>query len=333
MTQALSESLVTLGACTGRLDGTEHTKVVVYEPSGRGLDVEDWAARFRPELMRSLRTQGAVLVRGAVDSPELLHAVGARIGGELLSYTERSTPRTQVSSRVYTSTEYPRNQTIAQHNESAYSDGYPHWLFFACGKAAETGGETPLADSRAVLDRLPAGLVTRFREKGVLYTRTFREGMGLTWQESFQTEDRQTVEAYCRAHGIECAWTGEGLRTRHRRPALIADPVSGREIWFNQAHLFHTSNLPAATRAALAELFDEEDMPRGARYGDGAAIPDGDMELVREAYDETMHVFPWAEGDLLMVNNLLVSHGRKPYTGDREILVAMAGKGGDGDAG
>jgi len=319
-----------LGDCRGRLDGTSLTALAVYEPDTDGLDAQRWAAEHRTRLMEILAVHGAVLVRRAAYDAATLNAVAGAVGGELLTYTERSTPRSKVSGNVYTSTEYPANQTIVQHNESAYSAGYPRWLFFASVVPAETGGETPLADSRSVVDELPTGLVARFREKGIVYTRAFREGMGLTWQESFQTEDRHQVETYCRTHGIEYTWTeDDGLRTRHHRPALVTDPVSGRESWFNQAHLFHTSNLPPATREALGEMFAEEDMPRSAYYGDGTPIADEDMDLVRAALDKCVHAFPWERGDLLMVNNLLVSHGRRPYTGQRQTLVAMAGKGGD----
>ncbi|MEU9047270.1 MULTISPECIES: TauD/TfdA family dioxygenase [unclassified Kitasatospora] len=331
MNGTLPPELAVLGPCTGRVEGNADTAVVVYRPAAGGLDIAQWATEHRPHLMDALATYGAVLVRGVVHEAALLNEVAGRIGGELLTYNERSTPRTQVSGNVYTSTEYPAAQTIVQHNESAYSDGYPLWLFFASTVAAETGGETPLADSRAVARRLPASLVGRFRAKGVLYTRAYREGMGLTWQESYQTEDRAKVEEYCRSHGIEWTWTEDGLRTRHRRPALITDPRTGEESWFNQAHLFHSSNLPKETREALEEMFDPEDMPRGAYYGDGTPIPDEELDLVRQAFEDSAFAFPWVEGDLLMVNNLLVSHGRRPYTGKRTTLVAMAGNG-HGDA-
>ncbi|PNE38572.1 MULTISPECIES: TauD/TfdA family dioxygenase [Streptomyces] len=333
MVEELPERLTLLGGRPGRLEGTAHTKVVVYEgfradAPGATEDIARWATEQRPHLMEALDTHGAVLVRGVVDNAALLNDVAARIGGELLSYTERSTPRSQVDGNVYTSTEYPANQTIVQHNESAYSHSYPRWLFFASIVAADTGGETPLADTRALLDHLPADLVARFRDQGVLYTRAYREGMGLTWQESYQTEDRAEVERYCKQHGIEFTWTEDGLRTRHRRPALVTDPVSGRESWFNQAHLFHTSNLPPAAREALAEMFDEEDMPRAAYFGDGTPITDEEMDTVRDAFETCLYAFPWVRGDLLIVNNLLVSHGRRPYTGERQTLVAMAGAGG-----
>ncbi|MFE2289627.1 TauD/TfdA family dioxygenase [Streptomyces sp. NPDC059452] len=332
MTELLPERIAPLGGFTGRVDGTDRTKVVVYEAEdgAAGTDIVRWATEHRPALLQALDHHGALLVRGVVDNAALLNEVAGRIGGELLDYTERSTPRKQVDGNVYTSTEYPANQTIVQHNESAYSRNYPRWLFFASAVAALTGGETPLADSRSVLDRLPADLVSRFRDKGVLYTRSYREGMGLTWQESYQTEDRAEVERYCDANGIAYTWTDDdGLRTRHHRPALITDPVGGRESWFNQAHLFHVSSLPPATRAALAEMFDEEDMPRNAYYGDGTPIPDEEMKLVNDAFEECLYAFPWKRGDLLVVKNILVSHGRSPYTGPRQTLVAMAGRGGD----
>lgn len=318
--------MATLGECAGHVEGTSHTGVVVYEPPPAGLDTTQWVTEHRSQLVDALEGFGAVLVRRAIDSAEALDEVAVCVGGELLDYTERSTPRTRVSGHVYTSTEYPAAQTIAQHNENAYALSYPRWLFFAALEAATTGGETPLADSRAVARHLPQALVDRFRDKGVSYSRTYREGMGLTWQEAYQTDDPREVETYCAEHDIDVKWTADGLRTQQHGPALVTDPRSGQESWFNQAHLFHSSNLPPDVRESLAEMYAEEDMPRAARYGDGTTIPDEDMDLIRAAYDACAFAFPWERGDLLLVNNLLVSHGRRPYTGSRRTLVAMAEK-------
>ncbi|MEV5548310.1 TauD/TfdA family dioxygenase [Streptomyces sp. NPDC052309] len=33
----------------------------------------------------------------------------------------------------------------------------------------------------------------------------------------------------------------------------------------------------------------------------------------------------WAAGDLLLIDNVLVAHGRRPFTGRRRVLVAMSG--------
>lgn len=168
--------------------------------------------------------------------------------------------------------------------------------------------------------------MSRFRDLGVLYTRCYMAGMGLTWQEAFQTEERAKVEEYCHANGMEFEWFGEDeLRTRSRRPAVVTDPDSGQEVWFNQAHLFHLSNLPTNVAAALSAMYEERDYPRHSFYGDGTPLAEDDLALIRTAYDDTVYATPWETGDLLVVNNLRVSHGRQPYEGARKIMVAMAG--------
>jgi alpha-ketoglutarate-dependent taurine dioxygenase len=310
----------------GSLVGNADTRMMAYGPLGGGQPVVAWIDEHRAELFEDLHEYGAVLLRGVIDGPELLDQVAQAVGGDLLEYTERTTPRSTVSGNVYTSTEYPANQTIPQHNESAYSRHSPRWLFFACVTPSETGGETPLADSAAVLRRLPADLVARFRELGVLYTRSYRPGMGLTWQEVFQTDSKAEVERFCGDNRLELEWLGDDeLRTRSHRPAIVTDPDTGRDVWFNQAHLFHVTNLPKNIRAAIVEMYDEADYPRHALYGDGSPIADADLELIRKAYEDTIFANPWGRGDLMIVNNLLVSHGRRPYTGARRVLVAMTG--------
>jgi alpha-ketoglutarate-dependent taurine dioxygenase len=35
-------------------------------------------------------------------------------------------------------------------------------------------------------------------------------------------------------------------------------------------------------------------------------------------------IFPWSAGDVLILDNMLMMHGRQPYEGERRVLVAMA---------
>ncbi|MFI9017014.1 TauD/TfdA family dioxygenase [Streptomyces griseus] len=299
------------------------SRMVRVRPTAGG-DHHDWFTANAGALRSAMYEHAAVMVKssGLVEQAELAE-IAEEIGGRTLEYNERSTPRSRVTGKVYTSTEYPKDQSIPQHNESAYSENWPHNVFFFCALAAETGGETPVADSTAVLDRLPAGLVRRFEEKGVLYTRTYRTGMGLSWQEGFQSDDKGYVESYCSDHGIETRWDGDVLRTRQRRPAVLAHPVTGQRVWFNQAHLFHVNALPEAVREGLLEICGEDGLPRNAYYGDGTPITADEIATVLGVYDEITLAETWNTGDLLMIDNLLTSHGRRPFTGDRKVLVAM----------
>jgi hypothetical protein len=37
------------------------------------------------------------------------------------------------------------------------------------------------------------------------------------------------------------------------------------------------------------------------------------------------YAFPWQAGDIMVINTMLVAHGREPFTGKRRTLVAMSG--------
>ncbi|MFF2144928.1 TauD/TfdA family dioxygenase [Kitasatospora sp. NPDC058190] len=299
------------------------TRLVSVRPH-HGGDHRAWFTANTGALRSAMYQHAAVMVRGSgLREQAELAELAEEIGGKTLDYNERSTPRSKVVGKVYTSTEYPADQSIPQHNESAYSENWPHNLFFFCAQASLTGGETPVADSAAVLAGLPADLVSRFEDKGVLYTRTYRTGMGLSWQEGFQTEDKAYVDGYCADHGIETAWDGDVLRTRQKRPATIVHPVTGQKTWYNQAHLFNVLALPEAVREGLLEICGEDGLPRNAYYGDGTPITEDEMSTIQGVYAERTLAEPWATGDLLMIDNLLTSHGRRPFTGDRKVLVSM----------
>jgi len=198
-------------------------------------------------------------------------------------------------------------------------------LAFFCVKPADEGGETPIADSVRVTARIDCAIREKFQRKKVMYVRNYRPGFDIPWQTVFQTENKEEVEAYCREHGIDCQWKGSGwLRTRQTCHAIAIHPKTRQAIWFNQAHLFHVTSLDERTRRGLLSLYGEEGLPRNSYYGDGAPIEEEVLANVREAYSGEASVFRWKANDLLLLDNMLVAHGRNPFKGERKILVSMA---------
>jgi len=95
-------------------------------------------------------------------------------------------------------------------------------------------------------------------------------------------------------------------------------------VWMNQAHLFHVSNLEPRVRERLLRMCTENELPRNTYYGDGTPIELDVLEHVREAFRSEEVAFPWQADDVLVVDNMLVSHGRRPFSGERRVLVAMS---------
>jgi alpha-ketoglutarate-dependent taurine dioxygenase len=299
---------------------------VVIWPAAGPMDLDAWCAGNRAVIDSHLRSRGAVLFRGfAVLRIEQFEAVVRTIGSDLLEYAYRSTPRTRVGGNIYTSTEYPASQTIPLHNENSYSRTWPLKIGFYCVKPSEHGGETPIADSRKVLAAIDDAVRWRFIEKGVMYVRNYGGGVDLSWQTTFQTDDRDEVERYCGRAGIEYEWRDGGrLQTRQVCPAVREHPETGEAVWFNQAHLFHVSSLDPEIREQLLAEMREEDLPRNACYGDGSPIEASALQAIRAAYHAHTVRFSWEGGDVLMLDNMLCAHGRAPFQGTRQVVVGMA---------
>lgn len=302
---------------------------LVVRPEAGAVELAEWAAAHRSEIDALLDRHGALLFRGfAVEPGSGFERFVSVVGSGALSYTQRSTRRTAAGDGVYTSTEYPASHAIALHSENAFQRRWPTRIMFHSVVPAETGGATPLADNVAVFDAVPAEVRDELVARGIRYLRNFGGGLELPWQEAFQTDDRAEVEAHCRGLGIEWEWKpGDRLKTTEVLPAAIWLPSVQRPAWFNQAHLFHVSNLAPVVREALLEAVPADDLPRHAHYGDGEPIPDGHLDAVRAAYEACVVRFPWQRDDVTLLDNRRVCHGRDPYTGPRRVLVSLSDPG------
>lgn len=299
---------------------------LVIRPNLEEVDLVQWAAKNQDSISTLLLKHGGLLFRGfsmesAIDFERFIRANSL----ELLEYRERSSPRHHVSGNIYTSTDYPADQSIFLHNENSYQHTWPLKIFFFCSAPALRDGETPIADCRKVYQRINPGTRERFIQKKIMYVRNYFDGIGLSWQTVFQTSDKAAVNEYCRQAGIEAEWKeGNRLRTRQIREAVARHPLTGEMVWFNHATFFHVSTLDPAIRQELASIFEPEDYPNNSYFGDGSQIESKLLDELRAAYHQETVTFAWQAGDILVLDNMLTAHGRAPFLGPRKVLVGMA---------
>ncbi|MER6028250.1 TauD/TfdA family dioxygenase [Streptomyces sp. NPDC001851] len=269
-----------------------------------------------------LARHGAVLVRGlGLTVPADLAAAARALGVVGVPEREGFTSRGDLGGGVYTSSEWPADEPMCMHHELSYAAEVPGIALFGCLTAPERGGATGVADAEAVLAALPADVVDRFERHGWLLTRTYRE-VGISWAESFGTDDPRQVEAYCREHAVEHEWLPDGsLRTVQRRAAVTVHPATGRRLWFNQVAFLNQLTLDPTVREYLTDLYGPDSLPFDTRYGDGEPIPAAVIETINAAYTAATLREPWQAGDLLVVDNLRTAHSREAYEGDRRVVT------------
>jgi alpha-ketoglutarate-dependent taurine dioxygenase len=296
----------------------------------------------RERVLALQRRHGAILFRGFdITAPGELAQLLAAAGETAQRYHGGSSPRTHVGHDVYTSTELPPGVRIPLHSELAYLAAYPRHLWFVCVQPAAEGGETVLADARAVYRAIAPAVRARFVDRGVRYRCTFHGPSRLfdlidrvqkvtkSWMETFETDDHRLAEARCRQLGADVHWLPSGRMVMELvRPAVLTHPDTHEIGWFNFAHLFRlNARYLGRLRHGLAELvfaLRPEARTQHAAYGDGSEIEPAVLEHLFDVLDAETVSFPWQRGDALWIDNRLCMHGRNPFRGARRVLAAMS---------
>lgn len=289
----------------------------------------EYYLHHKTELESILHTWGAIKFAGVrINSTEDFKYITDSISTQFLNYIDGNSPRTKLSDHVYTSTEYDPSQRITMHNELSYSAKWPQKLFFTCITPAETGGETLLADSREILGRMHASILTEIEKRGVNYIRNLHggQGMGPSWQDTFESADKKTVEAYCQSYGIDYEWGDQdSLKLKQFSKGTLQHHKTGDMVWFNQIDQFHPCHLGEEMYETLLLLYETpENFPTYVSFGDGTAISEDMIKEVLKTIDEVTIAPAWQKNELLILDNELVAHGRNSFTGNRKVLVAMS---------
>jgi alpha-ketoglutarate-dependent taurine dioxygenase len=283
-------------------------------------DAEQWAADHRDEVRAAVTEQGAVLVRGLGLHDATATGAVARHLSELMIEREGFAKRHMYSPGVYSSSAWTDDMPMCMHHEMSYNRTFPGIMMFACLALADSGGEIELANAGAVLDALPHATFA----DGWRLNRNYHPETGTPWQEAFGTGDRAEVEAYCADNDIAFEWRPGGLlRTSQTRSAVVTHPVTGARCWFNQIAFLNEWTMLEDIREYLVSEFGRDGLPFNTAHGDGRQITASTVDELNAVYERHAVQVQWQPGDLLVVDNIATAHSRKPFTGKREVVVAM----------
>jgi hypothetical protein len=316
----------------GSVAGQQHhgttvfPQVLVCRTPGLTLDEAcAWVESRRAELVAAASTTGTVLFRGFPlktdkDFDRFLSAFG--LPNFAYEDSMSNAVRVNRTPRVFTANEAPPDVTIFFHHEMAQTPLYPSRLFFFCEQPAATGGATPLCRSDVLWERLVERCPQFARDceaKGLRYSNVMppsadmQSGMGRSWQSTLKSQTREEAEARLRGLGYEWTWLEDGS-LRATTPVLRAvyDLGDGRKSFFNQLI------------AAFCGWKDSRNDPAKAiTFGDGTPLDrDAVMTAVAMAEELAFDV-PWQQGDVALVDNYVVMHGRRTFTGTRKVLASL----------
>ncbi|KAK9054728.1 hypothetical protein SSX86_025807 [Deinandra increscens subsp. villosa] len=286
---------------------------------------EDAIKTHKPWLESLLLENGSILFRGfPIISPSDFNNIVEAFGFPELLYVGGAAPRTQVIDRVYTANESPLDQEIHLHHEMAYVPNPPTKLFFFCEEEPEKGGETPIALSHIIYERMKErhpDFVAQLEEHGLNYIRmvgdeddasTYR---GSSWKSTFMTNDKSIAEERAAKMGAKLEWMENALKIIYKPLSAIRfDEVNHRNTWFNSLVVAYNKDTTENIKVGTTSV----------ELGNGDPVSGDVIKDVLKIYEEECVVISWKRGDILLINNLMVLHGRMPLIKPpRRILASL----------
>lgn len=290
-----------------------------------GGDLAAFLRANKPAVDAALGDAGALLFRGFnVPDPQAFDAAVEGYGEPGFTYEDSlsNAVRTNVTPRVFTANEAPPTTEIFLHHEMAQTPLFPAKLFFYCEISAQSGGATPLCRSDWVLDRIRS----EHREfhdavlnHGVRYTNVMPghddagSGQGRSWRSTLSVQTREDAETRLKELGYEWEWReDDSLRATTPVLSAIRQVSEGRESFFNQ--------LIAAFRGWADSRNDPN---RSITLGNGEPITAEQMAGPIAIADELTYDLAWQSGDVALIDNFTVMHGRRPFEGKRRVLASL----------
>jgi alpha-ketoglutarate-dependent taurine dioxygenase len=308
--------------------GEEGELPLLIKPVKPELNLASWLESNKDQFEKELVQYGGILFRGfEVKDLNDFNTFLKCFNTDPLPYMFRSSPREELDKSVrniYKSTIYPQERSITLHNESSYSRFWGKQIVFCCLKPAQEGGETPIADSRKILRDIDPELVNKFRQKGVKYLRNISPNLGMSWQEVFQTSDRDQAISICRKYDITYNFLDEhNLMLEWKKPAIYMHPATREETWFNHIYFFNKYTRYKELGVELEDDIPAEFLSSDTLFGDGSNISINEYRNIEQAYEKNTKCFRYSQGDILFLDNMLTAHGRRAYKGERTIATAI----------
>jgi hypothetical protein len=300
---------------------------------------------------------GAILFRGfEVENGNQFQQVLEILNIKLESvYHFGSAHRVRITDKVFTSSEAPPDTIIAPHNELNMVPWRPNILAFFCQVQPDIYGETPIINTEKLFNSLSPSLqhkIANYPQRFVRYVPNHLLELvfeGLSREEITKLLTEQKFDFYWEEDGslnFECSYTTLFSHPRTSKLCFclsIVDCLVSREWYRNISQRYpfrkrlYYSLLPAkfyqkfqqrlTSAATVVDGSQKRTSTLDAYFlnsnGQPTTMMEAEAKELGKAEWKNASIFPWKQGDILLIDNLQVAHSRLNTGGKRKILTAF----------
>eukprot|EP00403_Amphidinium_massartii_P023155 CAMPEP_0178398596 /NCGR_PEP_ID=MMETSP0689_2-20121128/14854_1 /TAXON_ID=160604 /ORGANISM="Amphidinium massartii, Strain CS-259" /LENGTH=466 /DNA_ID=CAMNT_0020019363 /DNA_START=109 /DNA_END=1509 /DNA_ORIENTATION=- len=323
------------------------TAPLVIDAKEQNLTSEYFSAE-RDNIMAQLQEHGAILFRNFDNTQD---AAGFREFYESLQLNPCLDPihtsgLREMDSKKDAVYEAVNKQSLAGHivglhNESTFVKTATYGAFVCFKPAEEGGGEFIIADGAKILEDIPADVRQRIYDRKVrisvsnldlnFISALPDEGMQKGAKEWFQDFLLKAIAPKFEMD-LEMIYGADGSNPyriqaiEHEQSPINRHPVTGKPVWFCNIHN-HSRYLRDRRPCTVPEVGMTD-----VYYGDLSKIPPEDVLAINAACEKNIVKVMMQKGDVILLDNYRVLHGRLTFKGDRKHAVTWFESQGEGNA-
>jgi alpha-ketoglutarate-dependent taurine dioxygenase len=273
----------------------------VGDPPDGGLAGVD-----RRRLLSLLAAEGVLLLRGFEVSPEGFAQLVRRVSSRVTLDPAREF-RGDVAQKVDAG-----HAAVGLHCENGNTPFQPDLCWFHCERAADRGSQTTVCDGYAVWDALSAGARAAFSRQPIRYLRRVeaqRWRRFVSHARGGQPAPEQVTVADLRA-------LAAGRADLHIEPnadgSIVYSFVTGA------VHPTLFGSRPAFANSILGPSYNYE--APVISFADGTPLSADLLAEVRQVTERLTEDIDWQDGDVVLIDNTRVMHGRRRIEDPRRSI-------------
>ena len=289
-------------------------QVGVVVTAGTGQSLEDLDPGFVIEM---LRDGGAVMLRGfAADRPAFENFTRRFASDFMLPMMRVARPKVDGAADAKTAHVDVGSHAMGLHQELSFTPMRPEAIWLWCQKTAGAGGETTIADAVKIYAALTD------EHKRLFETRRLKYVFGGTVEgvaELFQVTPADLV-ATLASHAPALSYTQDGnqLMFSYLTSAFQKSKLTGATAFLNFLLFSQTAETcghPEAQRVTAMMRFDNDEL-----------IPPALVSEINAIAERFIYPIKWHAGDLVMIDNTRLMHGRRGFeaTSERTVFYRAA---------
>ena len=258
----------------------------------------------KESIINLFRIHGVLLFRGFETDVESFTKFTNELSTDFIDYTGGVFNRRIINGNSTILTVNDFNHEIKLHGEMYYQKTIPPMLWFFCAHPASQDGATIVCDGKRFFDQLSDSLKQLFSRKKLKYHTHLDKD---AWRKRYKTEDLSLVEQICQSNDVRLQINEDkSIDTYYICPAI--HPSKDRKYM-----VFINSLLPAKI------LY-----PDNISFDDGSDIDNEIMSELNEIAQRITAEIYWQKGDILMVDNTRIMHGRRAFADDkRDVYIRL----------